>query len=220
MAQENNELTAEEKRAQRRIQRNLRHAHASGLMQGILSLLRPDDVVFDCGANVGDVTAPLAATGAQVHAFEPDPYAFGELSKRVGELPNVALYNAAVGARAGKITLFRAANFDDNPKGGSVKSTMITGGRNINDDAQAGIEVDLISLPDKIAEIRPKDGKIAFLKMDIEGAELELLELMLEQDLFDQVNLTVAETHEHKFKALRRAVSEKFPITQVNLDWI
>ena len=40
------------------------------------------DVVFDCGANVGDVTAPLAATGATVHAFEPDPFAFGQLSRR------------------------------------------------------------------------------------------------------------------------------------------
>jgi hypothetical protein len=51
----------------RRDGRNLRHAHARGLLQGILSMLREGDVVNDCGANVGDVTAPLAATGATDH---------------------------------------------------------------------------------------------------------------------------------------------------------
>ena len=63
--------------------------------------------------------------------------------------------------------------------------------------------------------------------MDIEGAELDILEMMLDRQLFDKVRLTVAETHENKFKALRprfkalrKAVAEHYPITKVNLDWI
>lgn len=212
---------------ERRQKRNLRHAHATGLMQGILSMLRPGDVVLDCGANVGEVTVPLAQTGAQVISFEPDPYAFSQISKRVKNLPNVTVHNAAVGPTSGTIKLMRASNFDDNPKGGSVKSTIISGGRNIDEDDAQGIDVELICFPDFLREIIAEKGRIAFLKMDIEGAELELLETMLEQDLFDNIGLTVAETHESKFrelrprfKKLRKDVGEKFPITKVNLDWI
>lgn len=211
----------------RRMERNLRHAHARGLMQGIVSMLRPGDVVLDCGANVGDVTLPLAATGAHVHAFEPDPYAFDKLHKRTKGLDNVTLHNAAVGVDAGEIHLMRAANFEDNPKGGSVKSTIIAGGRGINEEAQDQIAVTLLSLPDVIRDLVRDHGQIAFLKMDIEGAELDILEHMLAQDLFAQVGLTVVETHERKFrdlrprfKALRQEVASKYPVTKVNLDWI
>jgi FkbM family methyltransferase len=214
-------------KALRRAERNLRNAHAKGLMQGILSMLTPDDVVFDCGANVGDVTEPLAKSGAHVHAFEPDPHAFGKLKKRVGNLQNVTLHNAAVGTSAGHIRLMRAINFDDDPNNGSVKSTTTSGGRNINEEEGNGIEVPLISLPEFIDFTLQKYDRIAFIKMDIEGAELELLELMLEKNLFDNVKLTVAETHEGKFKTLRprfkklrKDVSTRYPITTVNLEWI
>jgi FkbM family methyltransferase len=209
----------------RRAERNLRHAHAQGLLQGILSMLREGDVVLDCGANVGDVTAPLAATGATVHAFEPDPFAYARLAARVESLSNVTIHNAAVGTGAGTVRLMRARNFDDNPKGGSVKSTMIPGGRHI--DEAEGIDVPLVSLPDFLRDLAERHGQIAFLKMDIEGAELSILETMLEEDLFRHVGLTVAETHERKFRdlrprfrALRRAIGKRYPVTRVNLDWI
>jgi FkbM family methyltransferase len=211
----------------RRAQRNERAQFARGLMQGILSMLRPGDVVLDCGANVGAVTGPLAETGATVHAFEPDPFAFAKLSERVAGMDNVVLHNAAVGVAAGSVQLMRAANFDDNPMAGSVKSTVIAGGRNIDEADGATIAVTMIALPDLIREIAGKHGEVAFLKMDIEGAELDLLEHMQAQGLFDLVRLTVAETHENKFRdlrprfaALRDAVAETYPVTRVNLDWI
>ena len=211
----------------RRAQRKLRMAHAGGLMQGIVSMLQPGDVVLDCGANVGDVCGPFAQTGAQVHAFEPDPYAFGILSEKLGDAPNVTLYNAAVGVEVGTVRLMRAANFDDNPRGGSVKSTIVKGGRNISQEVGAGVEVTLVSLLDVIDDMVRNHGRIAVLKMDIEGAELDILERMLADDLFRHIGLTVAETHERKFRdlrprfrALRKAVAAIYPVTQVNLDWI
>lgn len=215
---------AKEKEA-RRTKRNLRHAHAHGMMQGILSLLKPGDIVYDLGANVGDVTVPLAQTGATVHAFEPDPFAFEKIKARVDGMDNVVLHNAAVDAKEGEITLYRAQNFDDNPMGGSVKSTIVAGGRNINEDD--GIKVQLVNFLALLRKQIDENGEIALVKMDIEGAELELLEAMLEEDLFDHIRLTVVETHERKFRelrprfrALRKAVGERYPITKVNLDWI
>jgi len=224
---ERDALKAELEKLKRRQERHLRTHFARAMMQGILSLLKPGDVVFDCGANIGDVTEPLAETGATVHAFEPDPYAFGQLQARVGHRPNVTLYHAAVGVKAGTVALMRAANFDDNPKAGSVKSTIITGGRNIDERDESAISVDVVDLPEMIRETAADKGEVAFLKMDIEGAELDLLEYMKAEKLFDLVRLTVAETHEKKFRelrprfaALREAVSRDHPITQVNLDWI
>jgi len=222
-----NALQSQIDKLRRRQARNERVAQARGMLQGVLSMLRPGDIVLDCGANIGDVAEPLAETGASVHAFEPDPYAFDRLSKRLGARPNVTLHHAAVGAQSGTVKLMRAENFDDNPKGGSVKSTIVSGGRNIDERADASIDVEVVDLLAIIRDFTASHGEIAFLKLDIEGAELELLEHMLQQDLFHGIRLTVAETHERKFRelrprfaVLRRQVTESYPITKVNLDWI
>jgi len=212
---------------QRRHKRNLRNVRAKGLLQGIVSMLKEGDVVFDCGANVGVVTGPLAQTGAIVHAFEPDPWAFGQLEKKFASTENVILHNVAVGVVEGTIQLMRAADIDANPKGASVKSTTLVGARNIDAEACTSVDVPLINFPAMLEEQFSKTGEIAFVKMDIEGAELELLQKMHKSGLFNKICLTVAETHEHKFKelrpqfkALRNDISAEFPITKVNLDWI
>ena len=218
-------LKAELSKLKRRQDRNMRAAHAKGLMQGILSMLKPDDLVLDCGANVGEITKILAETGAQVHAFEPDPYCFEKLIKRFRKAENVTLHSVAVGTTDGVIQLMRAENFDENPHGASVKSTVITGGRKI-DEAEK-IEVRLMNLPAFIDEKIKGGAEVAFLKMDIEGAELDLLEHMQISGQFENIRLTVAETHEHKFKELRArfenlraSIAAQYPITKVNLDWI
>jgi FkbM family methyltransferase len=220
-------LAEELARLRRRQKRNLRAAAAKGLLQGIVSMLRSGDVVIDCGANMGAVTGPLAATGAEVHAYEPDPYAFGKLRAEMGGLPNVTLHNAAVGVEDGTVHLMRARNFGENPKGASVKSTVVPGGRQILEAAEDRIPVPLVDLPRVIRDLAARHGEVAFLKLDIEGAELAILERMLACDLFALVRLTVAETHERKFRdlaprfaALRRAISARYPVTRVNLDWI
>lgn len=212
------------KKLKRRHQRDLRFARAHGMLQGVLSMLRPGDVVVDCGANQGDVTGPLAETGAIVHAFEPDPYNLAKLQDRFSGVANVHLHAAAVGVTAGTVRLMRAANWDANPDLASVKSTIVSGGHNIGGD---GIDVPLIDFPAFLRGLVVAHGRVAFVKMDIEGAELDLLPAMLAQRLFDDIQLTVAETHERKFKdlrpqfaALRASIAESYPPTRVNLDWI
>ena len=221
-------ISAEDlQKLKRRHKRDLRAAHARGLMQGILSLLQPGDVVVDCGANLGTITGPLAETGALVHAFEPDPYSFARLVDLFADHPNVTLHNAAVGVTEGRIQLMRAANWEDNPDLASVKSTVISGGRKIEEAGGSAIEVALIDFPAFLDGLKARHGTIAFLKMDIEGAELDLLEEMDRRNQFTDIRLTVAETHEHKFKdlrprfeALRARITANHPITRVNLDWI
>lgn len=209
----------------RRQKRNMRKAWAEGYMTAITAMLRPGDLVLDCGANMGVVTEVLAATGADVIAYEPDPYAFSTLQTKFGNSPNVTLVNAAVGVGAGTVRLMRADNFGDNPEGASVKSTILDGGRRI--DADNSVEVPLLDFPTLVRDLVAQRGEIAFVKMDIEGAELEILEVMDREDLFTSIRALVAETHERKFKdlrdrykALRDTVAEKYASGKVNLDWI
>lgn len=209
----------------RRQKRNMRVAYAKGYLAGICAMLRPGDLVMDCGANMGVVTDVLARTGADVIAFEPDPWAFGKLTERFSDQSNVTLINAAVGVGTGTVRLMRAANFDDNPTGASVKSTILDGGRQI--DAANAVDVPLIDFPAFLAEKLTGRAEIAFIKMDIEGAELDILERMDGDSLFDRVRVLVAETHERKFRdlrpryrALRKTFSEKYDPNRVSLDWI
>jgi FkbM family methyltransferase len=209
----------------RRAKRNQRKAWAEGYMRGITTMLRPGDLAVDCGANMGVVTELLAATGADVIAFEPDPFAFSKLVVRFSDKANVTLINAAVGVGSGTVRLMRAANFADNPEGMSVKSTILDGGRSI--DAASAIEVPLIDFPGFVREQVASRGQIAFVKMDIEGAELEILETLDREGLFENIRGLVAETHERKFKDLRdryrdlkQTIARNQPSGKINLDWI
>lgn len=208
----------------RRQKRNMRKAWAEGYLTAICAMLRPGDLAVDCGANMGVVTERLAATGAKVIAFEPDPRTFETLQKKFGDVENVTLVNAAVGIGTGTVKLMRAEDFSDNPVGASVKSTILGGGRGI--DADNAVDVPLIDFPSFLRE-KQAEGGITFLKLDIEGAELEILETMEREGSFNLVRCLVAETHERKFKELRprfkelrRKVAKKYKPSHVNLDWI
>lgn len=209
----------------RRARRNMRKAGAHGFLAGVCAMLRPGDLVMDCGANMGVITAILAATGADVIAYEPDPYTFEKLQEKFSGVANVTLVNAAVGVGSGTVRLMRANNFATNPAGASVSSTILDGGRRI--DAENAVEVPLVDFPQLVRDMAAQRGGISFVKMDIEGAELEILEQMDADDLFQHVRCLVAETHEKKFadlrgryKSLRESFSQKYPAGRVNLDWI
>lgn len=213
----------------RRQKRNLRRAWAEGYLLAVCAMLKPGDLALDLGANMGDVSERLVETGADVIAYEPDPWAFEKLQTRFAGVPNITLVNAAVGVASAAgpqtVRLMRADNFADNPEGASVKSTILDGGRRI--DAENSIEVPLLDFPTLLREFAAQRGEVAFVKMDIEGAELEILEIMHRDGLFAHTRCLVAETHERKFKdlrgrykALRADVVASYHAGKVNLDWI
>lgn len=206
-------------RFQRRRRRHKKILNAERDFHLSLLPLGKGNVTIDAGANVGIYTQFLARTGATVHAFEPDPIAFDELRKRTATLPNVVLHQAAVGAEKGESLLFRTKDFHSDPIKRSVGSSLIEGHR--LPSKSNSLRVEVISLPDFIESL---GVPVDILKMDVEGAEVEILEAMIARNLTHQVKRAYIETHEatHKnlqsrtFKIIRYAEGN---LPNWNLDW-
>jgi FkbM family methyltransferase len=75
---------------------------------------RPDPVIFDVGASVGQSVERFRALFERpvIHAFEPDGAAFKELHQRFGGLDSVVLNCLALGDSTGTATL-RRNNFHE-----------------------------------------------------------------------------------------------------------
>lgn len=152
--------------------------------------LGPGDTCLDLGANLGAFTWRLAATGAHVHAFEPDPETFARLTEAVGHLPNVTLHQKAVGATSGTVHLRRAIGYAEDPGRWSQASSVV-----FRQDDRFGpdtIAVEQVAFRDLLAGL----PHIALIKMDIEGAERAILADILEGDMPPSFDALFAETHE------------------------
>ena len=163
-----------------------------------VALLGPGDVCLDLGANLGIFTEKLAATGADVHAYEPDPHCFAQLQDRFAGRPNVHLHPKAVAATSGSFLLRRTRDFLDDPDLQSTSSSIAVAAPSIYDETNA-VMVETVAFHDVVRGL----GKpVALVKMDIEGAEFGILDL-LQQDREMGKNLPIGalfvETHERQF---------------------
>lgn len=157
-----------------------------------LKSLRPGDNVIDCGANVGDFTVLLAATGATVYAFEPDPVAFEALSKRTAGMANVHLSDAAVSNQEGSAKLYFHEKRGVDALIASTGSSLVVSKTNINPvDYQ---EVRLIRLADFVAAL----GSVKLMKMDIEGHEIEVLNDLIDSGQARKIEQSFVELHDRK----------------------
>ena len=176
---------------------------------------------IDLGANVGVYTRKMALKAKRVIAFEPDPWACAELRATVGNLDNVIIENAAAGACEKKVFLYRHARFDSDPALYSEASSVIAEKRNLTEED--AVEVRQI---DFIRYIEGLDEEIGVLKIDIEGAEVDLLESLLERpDILARIDNIFAETHESSIPAHKPRVNALYEKARsierpcINLSW-
>lgn len=120
-------------RALRRLRRSLRPTTIERRIGELR--LRRGDLAIDCGANVGHVAVALARTGAEVHAFEPDPHAFSVLVDRLGTKSNVHLYPLAVLDRAGRSRLYLHRDAAGDPVRASIGSSLLASKGNVDPDS-------------------------------------------------------------------------------------
>lgn len=184
-------------------------------------MIGPGDICLDLGANVGLFTKKMAATGCTVHAYEPDPTAWAVLQQNVGHLPNVTLHNCASGAVAGTFRLHRSLEFADNPLEQTVMSSITLHDPKLYQDRD-GIDVEVRSFRDIV---RGFGRPVALVKMDIEGAEFEILRQIFANPSEFEIDAIYCETHEraawHEFKEVDRMRRESAGMARpyVNLYW-
>jgi FkbM family methyltransferase len=211
-------------RARRVLATKIRNTRATSYYNGIVAMVRPGDVVIDAGANVGVMTENFVQRGATVHAFEPDPVAHAELQKAFGDHELVTIHKCAVGHKKGKAKLYRLDGFSDAPEASTIGSTLLAGNTETHTDS--GLSVDVVNLPAFLAPLIKKHKEITLLKLDVEGAELEILETMRDRGMFKNVRYTLVETHVRyrpndaaRFEKLQ-SYSDENPHLNIDLDWI
>src|ERR1019366_3343777 len=124
-------------------------------------LLGANPSILDVGANIGQWTTSvkLFYPGATILSIEPDPEIFKKLQRNVTSLTDVETLCCAVGSEAGTAILFRQKL--------SGMSTLFPGK---NDSRANPVDVPIRTI-DELASGR----KIDFVKIDVEGAELEVI---------------------------------------------
>ena len=204
----------------RRKTRKSRVARAEREFQEILASLGPDDIVVDCGANVGIITTMLAETGATVHSFEPDPGAFQKLKEQFASVPNVVLHNQAVGTKDETLPIYMSKNRQEGSVEGSVSTSLLNESNKVSSESEHSVAViDFLKFLDGLASY-PR-----LVKIDIEGFEVALLEKMFETGIVSKIGKIFVETHEKQIPSLRSrtfALIDKangLPENNVNMDW-
>ncbi len=178
---------------------------SDAVFRDCVAQLRPGHIAIDLGANAGNITADLAATGATVHAFEPDPETFLRLSARFAGQDNVILHNAAVGGRDATVTLYRPASWqDENLRNSASKAISVS-----DMAARRGFDPSGdVSMIDFARFIKGLGQDVQLIKMDIEGAEWEVLSA-LETRAPGSFRAMFVETHERIDPAARPLVRRK-----------
>ena len=126
-------------------------------LEFLLSILTPDSVVYDVGANVGYHTTAFASRARQVISFEPNPQNFALLQQNTADHDRVTRYQAAVSNTAGTGYI---DDFDPAVYGNFGHMTMGT----------SGVQVPCMTL-DSMSHTPPD-----LIKIDVEGHEYEVLQ--------------------------------------------
>lgn len=128
-------------------------------------LLKPGDIAVDIGANIGYFTllfAQCVGSSGHVHAFEPVPALSSKLAEniRLNHLGQVTSHICALSDRKG------TARFFSGPKDNTGLSSLREPRQ-----ASGSFEVELARLDDVVTT----GSRIALVKIDVEGAELQVL---------------------------------------------
>jgi FkbM family methyltransferase len=161
----------------------------------------PDDVIIDAGANVGlfSVWIGRQSPSCRIVALEPfaENFAFLQKNLQAANLQRATAYQLALGASSG---------FGHMRAGGtrSLDHQLVSSG-------EQGEEcVPVVSLKELLERIAV--DRIAFLKMDIEGAERDVF-AHVDPDTLGRIDHLAIEYHEHVSPGVLNLLVEKLEAT-------
>jgi len=152
----------------------------SSTINVITKNLNSNDVYIDIGAWIGPTVLAAASTGCTVHAYEPDPVAFAELSAniQVNEIDCITLNNVALFDRNGEMSFGSGRG---ETLGNSISSLM---------NGQGSIQVPVRDIANESTQSFFKRCKL--LKIDVEGAEYVIMPRMASYLTEHQPNLLLS----------------------------
>lgn len=187
-----------------------------------------DSVCIDCGGNIGLFSDLIISQGCQVHMFEPNPFLFSKLLWKYRNESLMHLHNNAVGIRNEKVTFSMPENINDDFLVGSLSCVVKTDqiDKECITSKSKDYEVESICLTEFIEQTLKEYKSIYILKLDVEGSEFDILEDILEKQLYKSISHIFCETHERFVvqgtERLER-IKEKIAalgIENIYLDWV
>ena len=146
----------------------------------------PKSKVLDLGANVGNFTDVFVNYDCEVVALEPHEKAFRRLNKRFKNNSNVTLLNCAVSNKSGFTELHLHPDHRFDKMGSSIYASTVP--------TQYESKHDVYKVNTKaLSEIIETYGPFFLVKIDIEGAESDLVETLI--SLADKITFLLMETH-------------------------
>ncbi len=115
---------------------------------------------LDIGANIGNHSLFFAGMFARLHGFEPNPRTFALLQANAALRDNITVHNVGLGEADGTLTL----HFDPLNVG---EASLVPGS-----GSGSAVAVPIKQLDDVAETI---DGPVAFIKIDVEGFEPQVL---------------------------------------------
>ncbi|HEX7902793.1 MAG TPA: FkbM family methyltransferase [Chitinophagaceae bacterium] len=183
--------------------------------------LNKKSLVLDCGANVGHISKLLASTGATVIAFEPDPLAYAAFERRCKNKKNITLIKKGVWDKDATIQLYTHKEAAGDEASFTVGSSIVADKLNVDTARGQSIEV-----TDLVTFMQQQERKIDLVKLDVEGAEIDILKKILATDSHTLFDRMYVETHETKIPSQQQdlaAIKEEMNrkgITNIKLNWI
>ena len=134
--------------------------------------VKPGDLVFDIGAHLGNRTRAFAALGCRVVAVEPQPHVARVLRRLVGGWPNVRVVECAVTRAPGRATL---AVSERTPTVSTLAGEWREQRARDPDFADVSWNQTFDVAATTLDALIEEHGRPAFVKIDVEGAELDVL---------------------------------------------
>lgn len=164
------------------------------------NLVKPGELCFDIGANEGNRVKPLLAVGARVVAVEPQESCYTKLQKEYGD--KIIVVPKGIDAQEGEKDLYIASI--------SVFSSFsqewidsVKDGRFYERTWDKKVKVPMTTLDALIKEY----GIPAFIKIDVEGFELQVLKGLSEPIRYMSFEYTVPEQTQNAIECIRKIES-------------
>jgi FkbM family methyltransferase len=161
------------------------------------------DLVLDCGSHKGQYMPAFLKKGAKIIAFEPNPHAAAFLQERLGAKANFELRQVAVSTADASRRLHLRHNAAEDPVHWARSSSLLSEKDNVS--ADDFIEVEAIDLSRFILGLA---CRVKFLKIDIEGEEVAVINQLIDSGAIDRVDYIAAELHDGSNDFLVRSTSE------------